>query len=36
MSLRDMPAPMLVYCLVVAVFLGAAMGSFLYCAAWRI
>ena len=36
MTLRDMPAPMLVYCLVVAVFFGAAMGSFLHCAAWRI
>ena len=36
MSVRAMTGPMLAYCLVVAVFVGAAMGSFLHCAAWRI
>ena len=36
MSVRDMSGPMLAYCIVVTVFLGAAMGSFLHCAAWRI
>ncbi len=36
MSVHDMTPGMLAYCLVVAACLGAAFGSFLHCAAWRI
>ena len=36
MSLRDFNPGLTAYCLVVAACLGAAFGSFLHCAAWRI
>ncbi len=36
MSLGALPTGLRIYCIVLAVCLGAAMGSFLHCAAWRI
>lgn len=36
MSAREMTPAMLAYCLTLAVCLGAVLGSFLHCAAWRI
>lgn len=36
MRLLDLPTGLLAYCVVLCVMLGAAMGSFLHCAAWRI
>ena len=36
MSLHDISPGLTAYCLAVAAFVGAAFGSFLHCAAWRI
>ena len=36
MSLREMTGPMIAYSIFLAVCIGAVMGSFLNCAAWRI
>ncbi len=36
MSLRDLGPGITAYCVVVAALLGAAFGSFLHCAAWRV
>ena len=36
MRVLDLPAGLLAWCIVFSALLGAAMGSFLHCAAWRI
>ena len=36
MRVTDLPPGLLAWCVILAVMLGAAMGSFLHCAAWRI
>lgn len=36
MHIVDLPAGLLAWCIVLSAMLGAAMGSFLHCAAWRI
>ena len=36
MRVLDLPAGLLAWCIVVGAMLGAVMGSFLHCAAWRI